>query len=157
MVASHRARNAICVFVPIDAGRDQQDGARNVAGSGHRQAPPPGPNPWRAASFWTTKYLMGRSSMAEHRSPTPCMGVRILPAQRSGTLRGESARPLRIPQWETPTAACGPRVIRSLAARALRRPGPAQGDDSYGSERALQALLQRVRFSPSPRTQRDVV
>jgi hypothetical protein len=95
-------------------------------------------NPWRAVCFWTAEYLMGRSSTAEHRSPTPRMGVRILPAQRSGTLRGESARRLRTPQWETPSAACGPRVIRSLAARALRQPGPAHGDDSYGSERALQ-------------------
>jgi hypothetical protein len=87
----------------------------------------PRTNSWRAVSFCTTEYLMGRSSTAEHRSPTPRMGVRILPAQRSGTLRGESARILRIPQWETPSAACGPRVFRSQAARALRRPGPAHG------------------------------
>jgi hypothetical protein len=39
---------------------------------------------------------------------------------------GRPARTLRTPQWETKSAADWPRVIRSLAARALRRPGPAR-------------------------------
>lgn len=51
LVASHRARGAECVLVRADAGRDKHGGARNVAGLGHRQAPPPGLIPWRAVSF----------------------------------------------------------------------------------------------------------
>jgi hypothetical protein len=65
--------------------------------------------------------------MEERRSPKPRMGVRALPAQRSGTLRGESACTLPTQQWETPSAAGRPRVIRSWP-RALcggrdRNPG----------------------------------
>jgi hypothetical protein len=128
LVVGHRARqSAMRCCVRNDAERNQGNGARYVVGTGCSRRRPQ--DHYLAGGFFLPcpKFLMRRSSTGEQRSPKPRMGVRALPAQRSGTLRGESACTLPTPQWETPIAAGWPRVIRSQAARALRRPGPGPG------------------------------
>jgi hypothetical protein len=137
LVTSQRAGDAR-LLLPAKAGRNQESGARNVAGSGHRRRRrPQGPEPGGRFLFWTTttEHRWDVAQRQEQRSPKPSMRVRIPPAQRSGTLRGESARTLPTQQWETPSAAARPRKIRHLAAALCGGQGRTLGAVAQQAER----------------------
>jgi hypothetical protein len=142
--------------VPVDAGRDEGNGAGHVADrrpqSRHRpQDAGPG------GRFLVSGQQLHRdlAQLVERRSPKPgLLGVRDPRSLLSGTLRGESACTLRTQKWETSVRPkrrtySGPAPPRSAAARTGILGMTAK-------ERARPASVAVAGSIPAVSTQRDM-